>query len=233
MAILSYFLTFLFAIAPIIFSVVAIYGYIKAQKSIEIYTIILKKVMAHIENPHKDQPIDNEGTPIQSQTRSNIFLTLQQSITKLYKTLSGGSRVSSTPDINQDFRDYLTVIQNGVTESEQFITLKTRNFRMHQDVLKDIELCRNLVETLPYLGILGTVLGFLVSSFAADSTSALTLSGLTLALSSTAIALLCIVVIKVGWEYKVIPSFLEFESALQLIEDYARKYGRIVQKTTE
>lgn len=80
---------------------------------------------------------------------------------------------------------------------------------------------------------MGTVLGFLVSSFAADSTSALTLSGLTLALSSTAIALLCIVVIKVGWEYKVIPSFLEFESALQLIEDYARKYSRIVQKTTE
>jgi hypothetical protein len=47
------------------------------------------------------------------------------------------------------------------------------------------------------------------------------------ALTSTAAALACILVIKMGYENRIVPKAIEFEQSLQVLDDYARRYGNL------
>jgi hypothetical protein len=79
------------------------------------------------------------------------------------------------------------------------------------------------------MGILGTVLGFFFSPaiFVPGATISVTIGGLVVALTSTAAALACILAIKLGYENRVVPKVIEFEQSLQVLDDYARRYGNL------
>ena len=135
--------------------------------------------------------------------------------------------------VADELEDFLTIVREGEAESERYIRFKRKGLKMRQDVDRDVEFCRTYTEALPYLGILGTVLGFFFSPavFGAGMTTppTITIGGLVLALSSTAAALTCILAVKLFYENNIIPQVLTFEHALQALDDYARRYGDIAR----
>jgi hypothetical protein len=131
--------------------------------------------------------------------------------------------------LRDEYDDYLAIVRHGIAESERFMRLKRKNLTMQQSVTTDVEFCRTYTEILPYLGILGTVLGFFFSPaiFLPGATVSVTIGGLVVALTSTAAALACILLVKMGYENRIIPKVIEFEQSLQVLDDYARRYGNL------
>jgi len=128
------------------------------------------------------------------------------------------------------FNDYRSIIENSTGTNDAFIKFKRKNLEMQKPLIAELESCRTITEALPFVGILGTVIGLIISNNLSDITlSSFTnvTEGLTLALFSTGAALLAIIIIKLGFERSVIPQYIHFENTLQAIEDYGRNYGGI------
>lgn len=125
------------------------------------------------------------------------------------------------------FSDYRAVLRDSGGDDDYFIKFKRKNLEMQKVITPRVEFCRTSVETLPFLGLLGTVLGFLMTpDMFSDSFSATT-SGLVLALSSTATALFFAILIKLVYESRVIPLYIQFENSLEAIESYGERHGSI------
>jgi biopolymer transport protein ExbB/TolQ len=121
------------------------------------------------------------------------------------------------------FNDYRAVLRDSVGESDYYIKFKRKNLELQKSVLPHMEFCRTSTETLPYIGLLGTVLGFLLTPDIIRETFASGTGGLFLALSSTAAALFFVILIKLFFESRVVPQYLQFEEALQAIESYGER----------
>ena len=136
-------------------------------------------------------------------------------------------------DIATGLRDYLTVVRAGETERERWITFRRKNLQMQRELSAHVEFCRTTTETLPYVGILGTLLGLLLSlddlgaSLAAGGTD---WSGLIIAMSSTAVALTCLLIIKLLFERYTIPRYVQLEETLRAVEAYGTRYGDVIRE---
>lgn len=128
------------------------------------------------------------------------------------------------------FTDYRAVLRDSSGDDDYFIKFKRKNLEMQKIITPQIEFCRTAVETLPFLGLLGTVLGFLMTPDMFSESFSATTSGLVLALSSTAAALFFAILIKLIYESRVIPLYLQFENALEAIESYGERHGSIEHK---
>lgn len=123
------------------------------------------------------------------------------------------------------FNDYRAILRDSQGSADYFIKFKRKNLEMQRQIIPQVEFCRTSIETLPFLGILGTVLGFLLTPDLFTESFAGTTSGLVLALSSTAAALFCTIFIKLFYESKILPQYVQFENALQAIESYGDRHG--------
>lgn len=128
------------------------------------------------------------------------------------------------------FSDYRAVLRDSSGEDDYFIKFKRKNLEMQKVITPRMEFCRTSVETLPFLGLLGTVLGFLMTPDMFAASFSATTSGLVLALSSTATALFFAILIKLVYESRIVPLYVQFENALQAIESYGDRHGTIEQK---
>jgi hypothetical protein len=219
-------ITVVFVVLPIVLAIATISRYKKVESAIAQYSATVRALMVYLERGQRPDPLTAPAaTPAQSAPGA---LT---EILRRLRLQPQAPAVIHTYNLADEFEDYLTVIREGATENERFIRFKRKNFKMHQDLIREVELCRSSVETLPYLGILGTVLGFFFSpavfapATATAGTPVATVGGLVLALSSTAVALACLILIKTLYENRVIPQFIEFENSLQVIEAYVARYG--------
>lgn len=124
-----------------------------------------------------------------------------------------------------NFNDYRAVLRDSSDESECFIKFKRKNLEMVNRVMPVLEFCRTSTESLPFIGILGTVCGFLLTPDILQGNFSVTTGGLILALSSTATALFFTIFIKLGFESRIMPLYFQFEGALGALESYAERYG--------
>lgn len=132
-----------------------------------------------------------------------------------------------TPNKNilDNFNDYRAVLRDSKDEGDCFIKFKRKNLAMLKNVVPHIEFCRTWTESLPFIGILGTVLGFLLTPGMMDGGFNMTTSGLVLALASTATALCFAIIVKIGFESNATSRYLHFESTLQALESYGERHG--------
>jgi len=128
-----------------------------------------------------------------------------------------------------NFRRFINMLQVN-RDHEHFIKVKRQNLRMTQELTGYIELCRTFTEVLPYIGILGTVLGFLLTTDIFNGTLENAITGLTLALSSTALALFFAIIIKVLFESRIIPQYMHFDNILQALESHVEQQGGLTKQ---
>jgi biopolymer transport protein ExbB/TolQ len=220
-------ITIAFVVMPVVVTISTIARYKKVESAIDQYSATVRALIVYLERGQRPKPTLTTPASALAPSQPSVLTRLL----RRFRLQPQAPDVMHTYNLADEFEDYLTVIREGATENERFIRFKRKNFKMHQELIREVELCRSSVETLPYLGILGTVLGFFFSPavFApAESTAGtpvVTVGGLVLALSSTAVALACLILIKVFYENRVIPQFIEFEHSLRVIEEYVARYG--------
>jgi hypothetical protein len=217
-------LTVVFLVGPLWLTIAIANRYNRLEHAVVNYTAMLRAVMAYLERrqwPDLPAPAETKG-----------HRRLLWPFTRLRAFFRRASSSDWLADLNlrDEFEDYLAIIRNGSSERERYMHLKRKNLVMQQGVTRDVEFCRTYTEVLPYMGILGTVLGFFFSPTifmpgATPTTASIPIGGLVLALSSTAAALICILFVKLVYENRIIPNYLVFEQSLQVIDDYARRYG--------
>jgi hypothetical protein len=218
--------TILFIVAPLWLTIAVIYRYNKVERTVVHYTAMLRVIMAYLEGrqralPPLSAPVESgepEGTP-----------SLWSRIVTFFRRKTLPDEWLDDLKLRDEYDDYLAIVRHGAVESERYMRLKRKNLTMQQSVTADVEFCRTYTEILPYMGILGTVLGFFFSPaiLMPGAAISVTLGGLVVALTSTAAALACILAIKIGYENRVIPKAIEFEQSLQVLDDYARRYGNL------
>jgi hypothetical protein len=219
-SVITFLITILFIVAPVWLTIAVIYRYNKVERAVVHYTAMLRVVMAYLEGRQRTVP--PLPAPEEPQTQPSI---VDKMLAFFYKRAP--DEWLDNLKLRDEYDDYLAIVRHGIAESERYMRLKRKNLTMQQSVTADVEFCRTYTEILPYMGILGTVLGFFFSPaiFLPGATVSVTIGGLVVALTSTAAALACILVIKMGYENRVIPKAIEFEQSLQVLEDYARRYG--------
>ena len=222
--------TIIFIIAPIWLTISVIYRYNRVERAVVYYTAMLRAVMAYLEGRQRSMPTLPAPEAVQPEASQ-----IQNKIPLLGR-LQAFFRSRILPEawlndlkMRDEFEDYLDIIRHGASERERFMRLKRKNLTMQQGVIEDVEFCRTYTEMLPYMGILGTVLGFFFSPaiFLPGASVSVTLGGLVVSLTSTGAALFCILVVKMGYENRIIPKAIEFEQSLQVIDDYAQRYGEL------
>lgn len=215
--------TVLFIIAPLWLTLSVIYRYNRVERAVVNYTAMLRAVMAHLEGRKRAMP--PMPTPEPSPTENKM--TLWTRIRSFFRSRILPEEWLGDLKLRDEFEDYLTIVGHGPSERERYMRLKRKNLTMQQGVTEDVEYCRTYTEMLPYMGILGTVLGFFFSPaiFMPGATISVTIGGLVVALTSTGAALFCILLIKMGYENRIIPKAIEFEQTLSVIDDYARRFG--------
>ncbi|RIK41988.1 MAG: hypothetical protein DCC55_10270 [Chloroflexi bacterium] len=220
----------IFVAIPVLLTASIIHRYRQLERMTGAYTATLRALIAYLERGQRPEPgVNGVRPPPPKQDWWEALLGYFRPAT-----------VAPSPveeyNILDDFEDYLAVLRGGNTEGERYMRFKRKSLKMRQDVERDVEYCRTYTETLPYLGILGTVLGFFFSPAVfggvagAASPPTITIGGLVLALSSTAAALACIIVIKLFYENAIIPKYLAFEQALLALDDYAGRFGGIARE---
>jgi hypothetical protein len=227
---LSLLTSIIFVAVPILLTISITHRYRQVERMTGVYTATLRALVAYLERGQRPEPSINGTQP--SPPRTEWWETL---LRYLRPPAPPPSPVDEY-NILDDFEDYLTVIREGNTEGERFMRFKRKSLKMRSDIERDIEYCRTYTETLPYLGILGTVLGFFFSpavfgeATGMASPPTITIGGLVLALSSTAAALACIIMVKLFFENAIIPQYLAFEQALVALDDYAGRYGGLARQ---
>jgi hypothetical protein len=227
--VLSVVTSLVFVIAPIGLAAAIIQRYRRVEQIVSAYTVTLRAVVGYIERGQRLEPNAADLTPLPPAGPAWL---------ERIRHWLWPRAAPALPDYRavDDFADYLTILREGQSEGERYIRFKRKSLKMRQDVDREVEYCRTYTESLPYLGILGTVLGFFFSpavfggSVEPGGTPASTIGGLVLALTSTATALICILLIKLGFENSIMSQVLAFEQALQALDDYTSRYGDIAQR---
>jgi hypothetical protein len=217
--------TIVFIIAPLWLAISVIYRYNRVERAVVYYTAMLRAVMGHLEGRQRTVPPLPAPEPLPEAVEDQP--TLATKVRSFFRSRIVPEAWLSDLKLRDEFEDYLAIVRHGPSERERYMRLKRKNLTMQQGVTEDVEFCRTYTEMLPYMGILGTVLGFFFSPaiFMPDATISVTIGGLVVALTSTAAALLCILIIKLGYENRVIPKAIEFEQTIYVIDDYARRFG--------
>lgn len=217
--------TIIFIIAPLWLTAAVIYRYNRVERATVNYTAMLRAVMAHLEGRERSLPPlpMSEAQPEPNESKFPWLTKLQT----FFRSRVLPEEWLADLKLRDEFEDYLTIVQHGNSERERFMRLKRKNLTMQQSIIEDVEFCRTYTEMLPYMGILGTVLGFFFSPaiFTPGVTIGVTIGGLVVALTSTGAALFCIILLKMGYENRIIPKAIEFEQSLQVIDDYASRFG--------
>lgn len=101
-----------------------------------------------------------------------------------------------------------------------------RKMKLHDALRRDRELlraqleeARTRTESLPLIGILGTILGLVLASMGQESLAAIT-SGIWIALSSSLFALFVMLVVKYRWEFEVLSDLENLEDRESLVFEY-------------
>jgi hypothetical protein len=218
-----------FVAVPILLTVSIVYRYQQVERTAELYTGTLRALVAYLERGQRPEPMV-KLTPPPAAPRD-----WWGALMRTFKPAPPPPTPAQGYNLADDFEDYLSVIRDGDSEGARYMRFKRKSLKMRQDVDQDVEYCRTYTEALPYLGILGTVLGFFFSpavfqrSVAMAGPPTITVGGLILALASTAAALACIILIKLFYENAIMPKVLTFEQSLQVLDDYAGRYGGIAQ----
>jgi hypothetical protein len=217
--------TIIFIIAPLWLTVAVIYRYNRIERAVVNDTAMLRTLMAHLEGRQRSIPPlpTPRAEPEQPQAKPSPFTQIKH----FFRRRILPEEWLNDLKLRDEFEDYLAIVRHGPSERERYMRLKRKNLSMQQGVTEDVEFCRTYTEMLPYMGILGTVLGFFFSPaiFSPGATISVTIGGLVVALTSTAAALFCIIVLKMGYENRVIPKVIEFEQSLLVIDDFAHRYG--------
>jgi hypothetical protein len=221
--------TTIFIITPLWLTVAVIYRYNRVERATVNYTAMLRAVMAQLEGRERSLPPlpATESHPEPSASKFPWLTKLQT----VFRSRVLPEEWLADLKLRDEFEDYLAIVRHGPSERERYMRLKRKNLTMQQGVTEDVEFCRTYTEMLPYMGILGTVLGFFFSPavFSPGATISVTIGGLVVALTSTAAALLCIIILKMGYENRIIPKAIEFEQSLAVIDDFARRFGDLEQ----
>jgi biopolymer transport protein ExbB/TolQ len=215
--------TIIFIVAPFWLTVTVIYRYNRAERAIVNFTAMLRAIMAYLERRQRpDLPLPAPQAEQAKHTNQPFAKILA-----FFRSRILPEEWLNDLKLRDEYEDYLAIVRYGPSERERYIRLKRKNLSMQQSITEDLEYCRTYTELLPYMGILGTVLGFLFSPaiFTPGASASLTVGGLVVALTSTCAALFCLIVVKMGYENRIIPKAIEFEKSLQVIEDYASRYG--------
>jgi hypothetical protein len=221
-SLLALLVTIVFIIAPLWLTLSVIYRYHRVEWAVVKYTAMLRAVMAYLE---RRQRPDLPPAPLEAASPKSSSRLFNKLLTFFRRTLPADQL--SDLKLRDEFEDYLAIIRHGPSERVRYISLKRKNLTMQQSVVADVEFCRTYTEVLPYMGILGTVVGFLFSPavFLPGAPASVTIGGLVVALSSTAAALGCVLILKLGYENRIIPKTIEFDQSLEVIDDYARRFG--------
>ena len=211
---------------PVVLTVSIANRYRKVEHAIAHYTALVRALIAYIERGESPVVEPPPSAPMaHNESMPSTVERLIQFVRPRPQAPFGVTRYR----VKDEFEDYLAVIRQGESEAARFIRFKRKNLHMQQTLIEDLEYCRTYTEVLPYMGILGTVLGFFFSPavFAPGAASASSVGGLVLALASTAAALACILVIKLFFENAIIPQYIEFTDALAAVDDYMARYGEL------
>jgi biopolymer transport protein ExbB/TolQ len=222
----SLLLTLIFMLAPIALSVSIVNRYNQVERTIGYATALLRALIAYSERGQRPEATSDQAPPPVAPAPSRLYTIIRALFRRPVIEPGWLTRFN----IADDFQDYLDVLREGRSDAERYMRFKRKNLKLQQAIVRDVEFCRTYTETLPYMGILGTVLGFFFSpAVLAPGVTAgggtVTVGGLVLALLSTAVALICLIFIKLVYENRVIPQYIEFENSLQTLNDYANRYN--------
>ena len=108
-------------------------------------------------------------------------------------------------------------------KDNKIITLQRKMLNKRQSLYHNMEQGKVVLEILPFIGIIGTLLGFAVPYFinqiiSSKLTFNITGFGFFLAASSTIFALLCLIYLKKRYEAKILSAFDYFESQEKALE---------------
>lgn len=223
--------TVIFVTTPVLLTTSIVHRYRRVEWVVGAHTATLRALVAYIERGQRPDATLYRHTPT-SPLLGDWWRVLLRAL-RLTPLAPSVADAVAEYNVADELEDFLTVIREGEVESERYIRFKRKGLKMRQDIDRDVEFCRTYTEALPYLGILGTVLGFFFSpavfggGVGVATPPTITIGGLVLALSSTAAALTCIIAIKLFYENNIIPQVLNFEHALHALDDYAGRYGDI------
>ena len=223
-----------FLAAPVLLTVSVVGRYRMLSAAIQTYAELMDAVILRIEQ-NRDPDVGEIAARLGSASDGE---TPASPARRWWRT---GRRVQPSRqrllDIATGLRDYLTVVRAGESERERWITFRRKNLQMQRELSAHVEFCRTTTETLPYVGILGTLLGLLLSlddlgaspTVAGLPAAGADWSGLIIAMSSTAVALSCLLVIKLLFERHVVPRYVQLEETLRAVEAYGARYGDVVR----
>ncbi|MBI4615885.1 MAG: MotA/TolQ/ExbB proton channel family protein [Planctomycetes bacterium] len=100
------------------------------------------------------------------------------------------------------------------------LKLHDRYRRQREGLRLQVEEARSRTESLPLIGILGTVFGLMLASLGQESIGAIT-SGIWIALLSTFFALTFMLIAKYTWEADVLAALENLEDRERIVFDYA------------
>ena len=125
------------------------------------------------------------------------------------------------------------IIRDRTDEQARFLKFKRKAVDITHELSDKLERCRSLTETLPLMGIFGTVFGFLLSSGVLSGQHQPSVGGLGMALLTTLFALGFTIWIKVWYESDVVPLYFRLETNLQALEVYVDRYRGIDRLTAD
>lgn len=146
---------------------------------------------------------------------------------------STGKNLSSPNLFKREVRIAIWELYNNLrvqpNKDHKIITLHRKMLDKRQELYHDLEQGKVTLEILPFLGILGTLLGFAVpylmqQNQANQLSLNLTGMGFFLAATSTIAALLALIYLKKNYEAKVLAEFDYFESQEKALEKIMLEY---------
>ena len=137
-------------------------------------------------------PLEIEANPDQLDLCQSLYLQVKQLTVDLLHKNHGAS--------SNDTHHYLSPSDINLVESRSFPVIES----LMADLNDDLYLLSTFVTLSPFLGLLGTVWGILLSFSQMSNSSALSagvLSGLSMALTTTVLGLICAIPALIGFNY--------------------------------
>ncbi|MEZ4710932.1 MAG: hypothetical protein R3A44_27285 [Caldilineaceae bacterium] len=179
---------------------------------------------------NKESNIEQQGSILGEQ----LFKSVERVV-----ALVRSRRTIRQPDLSElsmKISDHLRILDSGACERERWLTFRRLNRQLQHELVELLEQSRTQTEALPFIGIMGTLLGFgtsitgLGSAADAGLFSNTGFWGLILAMSSTLVALSYVVWIKLGYEARAIPKYIEFEALLQVLEAFVERFENVLAR---
>lgn len=140
---------------------------------------------------------------------------------------SAGRSVSRTSVLKRETRvavwELFTLLRIQPGKENKSVVLHRKILESKQVLYRDLEEAKVYLEILPFVGIIGTLLGFMVPYFAnivlsAEQIFQVTGAGFSLAASSTMLALFALIHLKQKYEADVLAKFDHYECQVQSLE---------------